>query len=71
MTEEKTKDKSYGNKCGDFGCTPENMQKMFEMMGKFCTGKGDTPNWPDMMKHMMETCCSPEKEDTKEGCTEQ
>ena len=55
----------------DIGCcNPENFQKMFEKMGKCLPDQGDATDFSamkgDMMKHMMEMCCSPKKAGTKE-----
>ena len=74
MPTEETKD--HGAKAEDTGfgcCNPENIQKMFEKMGKCFPGQGDATDFSamkdSMMKKMMEMCCPSKpakaKEDTE------
>lgn len=67
MNAEKTRDKGAKAKSTDFEFPPVS-QRMFEMMSKCCTGRGDLPDCSVMMKSMMETakkqpCRSQKKED--------
>ena len=71
MQTEETKGNGAKAKGKDIGrCNPENFQKMFEKMGKCLPGQGDATDFSvmkgDMMKHMMEMCCSPKTASTKE-----
>jgi hypothetical protein len=69
MSTEETKDKKEKARCADFGCTPENFKKMFEMMEKCCPGQGDSMDCSammgGMMKGMTEMCCEPKTDKTK------
>ncbi len=61
MTTQETKDKGANAVDSGFGCcSPENFQKMFEMMSKCCPGQKDSPDFSsmkdNMMKPMMEGC---------------
>lgn len=53
MCAEGARDKSEKTGSTDFGCKPEDFQKLFEMMGKCCPGMGDIPDCSAMMKEMM------------------
>jgi hypothetical protein len=74
MKTEETKDNESKTEGTDFGCcNPEDIQKMFEKMGKCFPGQGDATDFSamkdNMMKKMMEMCCPPKpakaKEDTE------
>ena len=68
-TENKTKDTAAG--C----CNPENFEKMFEKMGKFFQGRGDTTDFftmkEIMTKKMMEMCCPAESAKAEEDTERQ
>jgi len=71
MKTEETKDNGAKAEDTGFGCcNPENIQKMFEKMGKCFPGQGDATDFSamkdSMMKKMMEMCCPPKTVDTKE-----
>jgi len=71
MKTEKTKDNGSKTEDTDFGCcNPEDIQKMFEKMGKCFPGQGDATDFSamkgNMMKKMMEMCCPPKQAKAKE-----
>ena len=72
MPTKETKDNEAKAENTFFGCcNPENIQKMFETMGKCFPGQGDATDFiamkENMMKKMMGMCCPPKTNDNKEN----
>ena len=70
MNTEETKDKKEKAGCTDSGAAFKGFQEMFEKMRKCCMGRDGSINcsamMEGMMKEMMERCCGPKADGSKE-----
>ena len=68
MSTKETKEK--GGRAGYAEFNPGDFKRMFEMMSKCCAGQGGSTDcsamMDGMMKGMMEMCCRPKADNTKE-----
>jgi hypothetical protein len=68
-----TKDEESKVGCTDFTSACKGFQGMFQEMTKCCADKGGFTDCPatmeEMMKEMMQMCCRPKTDSTKEDST--
>ena len=70
MSTKKTKEKGDKAKFTDFGSSFKGLKGISEMMSKCCAGQAGSTDcsamMDGMMKGMMEMCCRPKADNTKE-----
>jgi len=70
MSTKETKGKGDKDRCGEFEPASKGFKEMFKMMSKCSTGQTGTTDcsamMDEVMKGMMEMCCRPDADNTKE-----